>query len=287
MGGAAPERDKLTLITSPAIASFGLWVEQLIAESTGKEGKGILPIAGEPLFSPLYYRDDRLFIYLKVAGDAVRTVERKVEALRAAGFPVVTYELKDRYGLGAEFFRWEFATAVAGSLLGVHPFDQPNVQQSKDITAGLIRKFEQSGWLPEVGGGMTLRELLEQAQPCNYFCINAYVRQSYALDAAFRDLRRAVVQRHGIATSLGYGPRFLHSTGQYHKGGPNSGLFLQITARHGKDIPIPGEKYGFSVLADAQALGDRDALQKAGRKVAHVKLESVSAAAIRLLAREI
>ena len=284
---ASQGRDKLTLVTSPSIGSFGLWVEQLIAESTGKGGKGIIPIAGEPLMDPARYGDDRLFIYLRLEGDDNAATDAAIDGLESLGQPLVRLELRDRYDLGAEFFRWEFATAVAGAVLGIHPFDQPNVQEAKDLTARVLQEHQSSGELPQVEATSSLGELLAQAGPGDYLAIMAYLHQTPELDQALADLRRRVLEKYQIATTVGYGPRFLHSTGQLHKGGPGTGLFLQFTGDNRKDVPIPGEPYTFGVLADAQALGDLRALQGLGRRVARVHLDSDQAAAIRRLGEEL
>ena len=273
-GHALQGRDKLTLVLSPSIASFGLWVEQLIAESTGKEGRGIIPVNAEPLAAPSCYGDDRLFVYVRLGGDDNDALDAAVEALEASGHPVVRLELKDRYDLGAEFFRWQFATAVAGSVLGIHPFDQPDLQQAKDETARGLQEHRETGRLPEPEEGGSLEELLSQAKPGDYLGILAYVRETPETNEAFTELRKRVMERYHIATTVGYGPRFLHSTGQVHKGGPNSGLFLQISAERGDDIPVPLEPYTFGVLADAQTLGDMRALKAQGRRVAGVRLKA-------------
>ncbi len=265
-------RDKLTLITSPAISSFGLWVEQLIAESTGKEGKGIIPIVGEPLLEPARYGDDRLFVYLRLEGDDNSAVDMAIERIRSSAQPVLVLELRDRYDLGAEFYRWEFATAIAGAILGIHPFNQPNVQQAKDATERVLQEYIASGRLPEIEPADSLANLLTEAHKGRYLAIMAYVHQTPGVDKALAELRRKVVERYGITTTLGYGPRFLHSTGQLHKGGPATGLFLQITADHEKNLPIPGKPYTFGVMADAQALGDLQALQSLGWPVIRVHL---------------
>ena len=258
--------DKLTLVTSPSISGFGLWVEQLIAESTGKDGKGIIPVAGEPLVDPARYSDDRLFVYLRMEGDDNTVADAAIAGIESSGQPVLRLELRDRHDLGAEFFRWEFATAVAEAILGIHPFDQPNVQQAKDLTGQVLQEYQASGRLPQVEVASSVTGLLSQARPGDYLAIMTYVRQTPETDRALADLRRRVMERNGIATTLGYGPRFLHSTGQLHKGGPNTGLFLQVTADREEDLPIPGEPYSFGVLANAQALGDRRALRSARRQ---------------------
>ena len=267
-------RDKLTLVTSPSIAGFGLWAEQLIAESTGKEGRGIIPVAGEPLMDPACYGNDRLFVYLRLEGDDNAPTDAAIAAVEASGQPVERLKLQDPYDLGAEFFRWEFATAVAGAVLGIHPFDQPNVQQAKDQTIAGLQEHSESGRLPNVEAPGSIAGLLSTARPGDYLAIMAYIRQTPETDRALADLRRGIAERHGIATTLGYGPRFLHSTGQVHKGGPDSGLFLQLTADYRVDLPVPGESYTFGALAQAQALGDLKALLALGRRVARIRLTS-------------
>ena len=265
-------RDKLTFVTTPTLSSVGLWAEQLIAESLGKEGLGIVPVANEPLLGPAHYGDDRVFAYLRLDGDDAQASDDAVAALEAVGHPVLRFTLRDRADLAAEFYRWEFATAVAGAVLGVNPFDQPNVQTAKDKTAEVLSAYERDGALPETPSTLSVVELLAQAAPGDYLCIMAYVHQTPDVDAALASLRLRVMQGHAIATTSGYGPRFLHSTGQLHKGGPASGLFLQITTDHPNDIDVPGQGYSFGTLADAQALGDLQALQAAGLRVARVRL---------------
>jgi len=280
-------RDKLTLVTSPSIGSFGLWVEQLIAESTGKEGKGIVPVAGEPLAAPDRYGADRLFVYLRLDDDDNAATDAAIDEIQSSGQPVVRLDLRDKYDVGAEFFRWEMATAVAGAVLRIHPFDQPNVQAAKDMTEGVLGQFESRGELPEMAASGSLRGLLADAKPGDYLSIMAYVRQTPEVDKALDALREQVMERHGIATTLGYGPRFLHSTGQLHKGGPGSGLFLQLTADFGQDVSIPGQSFTFGVLADAQALGDLQALQASQRRASRVHLGSDVPAGILALAGEL
>ena len=273
-------RDKLTLVTSPSFESFGLWIEQLIAESTGKEGKGIIPVAGEPLLAPEFYAADRLFIYLRLKSDNDRATDIAINALKSYQ-PVIVLEMNDGLDIGAEFFRWEFATAVAGKILGIHPFNGPDVQKAKDATERLLSDYVKSKRLPRVKTTGSLSNLLSQAGPGNYFTIMAYVRQTAEVDDVLTTLRRQVMEKYHIATTLGYGPRFLHSTGQLHKGGPNTGLFFQITTNHKNDLPIPGEPYTFGVVADAQALGDLQALQALGRRVVSIRLKQDDTASMR------
>jgi len=265
-------RDKLTVLTSPTLSSFGLWAEQLIAESLGKEGKGIIPIAGEPMLAPQNYGDDRLFVYLRFDGDNDAKTDGAVEALRAAGHPVVQLDLRDRYDVGAEFYRWEFATAVAGAVLEVNPFDQPNVQSAKDKTAEVLKVYAATGSLPTQDATASFEELLSQASTGDYLAIMAYVEQTPEADAALAALRQRVMEKCHIATTVGYGPRFLHSTGQLHKGGPTTGLFLQITSSYQHNVSIPGQDYSFGTLADAQSLGDIQTLDSLGRRTARVYL---------------
>jgi len=277
-------RDKLTLITSPSLSSFGLWVEQLIAESTGKEGKGIIPVVGEPLVDPAAYGNDRLFVYLRLKDDNNSATDQAMDSIRSSGQPVLTLETQDRYDLGAEFYRWEFATTVAGAILGIHPFNQPDVQRAKDATNRMLKEYTASGHLPQVETAGSPAELLEKAEKCSYLAIMAYLHQTPEVDKALTELRKKVLERYHIATTLGYGPRFLHSTGQLHKGGPDTGLFLQITSSHQMDVPIPGEAYTFGVVADAQALGDLQALQSLGRRVVRIHLNQVDGETISRLA---
>lgn len=282
--------DKLTIITDEKIASLGLWIEQLIAESTGKEGKGIIPIAGEPLAAPSSYGDDRLFVSISVQGTGENP---QLKALEAAGHPVVYRQLSDVYDLGAEFFVWELATAFAGWRLGINPFDQPNVQESKDATKALLEKYKSEGKLQEQvavasDGQLTLysgdasssaasipevlRAYCAKINPGDYVALLAYIEESPETEAALERIRMSVRDATRAATTMGYGPRFLHSTGQLHKGGPDSGVFIQITAPDKVDFPIPGEPYTFSILKDAQALGDFQSLLAHGRRAIRVDL---------------
>ena len=295
-GHAAEGRDKLTLITSKEISSFGLWAEQLVAESTGKSGKGIIPVAGgptcgEPLLAPEHYGRDRQFVYLRRAGANNDFADTAVAALAAAGQPVVEIGLADGYDLGGEFFRWEIAVAAAGALLGIHPFDQPDVQQSKDLTNELLLDRAPSNGVPPPHD--LPEALLSGVSPGEYLAVLAYVHQTPEMDSALSDLRAAVMARWHIATTVGYGPRYLHSAGQLHKGGPAKGRFLFLTAEEGLELPVPGEGYSFKMLAQAQAVGDLQTLRECGRPVAHVHLTGHDAspdkrpAAVRKLAASI
>ena len=268
-------RDKLTLVISEPIASLGDWIEQLVAESTGKEGRGILPVVGEPLRPPLYYGDDRLFVHLRLDGHD--SYDAALEALQRAGFPVVRLCLRDRYDLGEQFFLWEMATAVAAYRLGIHPFDQPDVEAAKVMARKMVAAYTATGQLPtDEPAPLTaaaLHAFLAQARPGDYIALQAYLQPSDETDAALRALRSRLRDRLRLATTAGYGPRFLHSTGQLHKGDAGHGLFIQLTADDPRDVPIP-DKAGspassitFGVLKMSQALGDRQALLEAGRRV--------------------
>ncbi len=280
-------RDKLTLITSPSVSSFGLWVEQLIAESTGKEGKGIIPVTTEPLLDPSYYESDRMFVYLRLREEETTEIDRTVEQIGLQGHPVITLEMSDRYDLAAEFFRWEFATAVAGVVLGIHPFNQPDVQRAKDATQRVLRNYIEQGRLPIVRMDDDLPQLLAGAKKGDYLAIMAYINQTEEVDQVLADFRRKITENYRIVTTLGYGPRFLHSTGQLHKGGPNTGLFIQITSKHHHHLPIPGKPYSFGIVADAQALGDFEALQSMGRRIIRIQAAQDNAAGISKLINNI
>jgi transaldolase / glucose-6-phosphate isomerase len=272
---AVQGRNKLTLVASPKVATFGYWVEQLLAESTGKEGKGIVPIEGEPLGRPPVYGDDRLFVYIRMDADAPN---RAVAALEKAGQPVVTLTLRDKLDLGGEFLRWEIATAIAGSVLGIDPFDQPNVQESKDNTKRVLAKFKSAGKLPAAVSTPAskarpgVKGLIARAKPSAYFAIMAYTARTATSEAAIAAIRTAVRDSTHIATTAGYGPRFLHSTGQLHKGGPKTGLFLQIVQQDTQDVPIPGQPFSFSILKQAQSLGDLQSLTSRRLPVLRVTL---------------
>ncbi|MCC7129448.1 MAG: bifunctional transaldolase/phosoglucose isomerase [Anaerolineae bacterium] len=282
-------RDKLTFITSAEVCNFGDWVEQLIAESTGKDGKGILPVVGEAVGLPENYADDRAFVYLRLADE--HDFDVPVLALEFAGHPVVRLDMKDLYDLGGQFFLWEFAIAVAGQRLGIQPFDQPNVEAAKVQARNMVEAYKQSGALPSLtpllqeqgisiygeSTGKTLQEVasdfLGGAQPGSYIALQAYLPPSSACDASLLALRTELRQRTRLAVTTGYGPRFLHSTGQLHKGDAGHGLFIQITHQADEDTPIPDEagktdsSLSFGVLELAQALGDRQALLDNRRKV--------------------
>jgi transaldolase/glucose-6-phosphate isomerase len=288
-------RDKITFVVSSGIDTFGMWAEQLIAESTGKEGKGLVPVDGERLGRVSAYSNDRVFVYLRLAKARNPALDHKVSALEKAGHPAICLQLRDAYDISAEFFRWEFAVAIAGALLGINPFDQPNVQESKDNTQRVLesrkakdkrQKAEKPAWeneqltvcSTEVLDGAknlrnTLRAFFKLAQHGDYLALMAYLAQTPKDHAALQAIRVAARDKLKIATTLGYGPRFLHSTGQLHKGGPNSVLSVQITVDDAVDAAIPGEPYSFSTLKRAQALGDWQALRSHGRRALRVHLK--------------
>ncbi|MBA3740897.1 MAG: transaldolase [Chloroflexi bacterium] len=290
-------RDKLTILTSPRLAAFGDWAEQLIAESTGKAGKGIVPIVGETVAELAEYGDDRCFVHLRFADESDPAMSALADEEIVLDGPL---------DIGAEFVRWEVATAVAGIVLGIDPFDQPNVQESKDATKELLTAFRTNGSLPQAGplvseAGISVtadpitlgdtpvtvdgavRQLLDLLQPGrDYFAILAYLPPDPAVAERLQRIRDRVRQAHGVATTLGFGPRFLHSTGQLHKGGPDTGVFLQLTADPAKDLPIPGWDESFGTLIAAQALGDLVSLQRRGRRALRLHFADLEAGLDRL-----
>ena len=294
-------RDKLTLICHPQIASLGLWIEQLIAESTGKEGKGILPVAGEPLGTVSGYGDDRLFVSISI-GEPDSATKSALDVLTAAGHPVIYRSLRDIYDLGEEFFLWEFATAVGGWVLGINPFDQPNVQEAKDATKAILEEYKTSGSLAQTqpvlsDGALSfysanastpatssaielLSSYLGSAKPGDYIAFQNFLRETDQSDAIIEQLRVKLRDATRCATTAGYGPRYLHSTGQLHKGGPANGLFIQLTASNQQDVPIAGEAFSFEVLKNAQALGDLRSLESSGRRVLRIDLGTNAAAGL-------
>ncbi|MCI0551194.1 MAG: bifunctional transaldolase/phosoglucose isomerase [Anaerolineae bacterium] len=284
-------RDKLTFVLSQKINSFGDWVEQLISESTGKEGKGILPVVGETVGNPEVYDKDRVFVYIKLADDS--TYDESVLALENAGHPIIRLFLDDVYDLGGQFFLWEMATAVAGTRLGINPFDQPNVEAAKILARKMVAEFSEKGALPKAESAPLtaagLKNFLEQAQPGGYIAIQAYVPPTVETDRALLDLRTHLRDETRLATTLGYGPRFLHSTGQLHKGDAGKGLFIQITSQAVDDGVIPDEAgksawtLTFGALKTAQALGDAQALRDGCRKVIHFDLGTDSLSGLKSL----
>jgi transaldolase / glucose-6-phosphate isomerase len=301
-------RDKVTIITSPGIYDLGAWLEQLLAESTGKSGKGIIPVDRERLCKPGVYGADRVFVYLRLESDPDKEQAASVDALVKAGHPVVRIVLPDIYSLGQEFFRWEFATAVAGSLIGINAFNQPDVEASKTETRKLTAEYESTGKLPSetpfftgegaklyadlknaaaLKGGATLAGFLkkhvDRVGEGDYFAVLGYITMNDAHEEALQAIRLAVRDNKRVATVLGFGPRFLHSTGQAYKGGPNSGVFLQITCDDAMDILVPGQKYTFGVVKSAQARGDFAVLAERGRRALRVHLGKDVAAGLATL----
>ncbi len=287
-------RDKVTFLMPAPLAPLGMWLEQLLAESTGKEGTGLLPVAGEAAGPPAAYGGDRVFVHLDFRQMPAAPLAQAVAALRQAGHPVVAIDLDDAYDLGREMFRWEVATATAGAVLGINPFDQPNVQESKDNTNRLLAQVKAAGSLPreepsvteaplslygQKGGDLSeaLARFLGQAQGGDYAAVLAYLTEEPATGEALEAIRLTLRDRLKVATTVGFGPRYLHSTGQLHKGGPNTGLFLLLTADVREDPPIPGQPYGFAPFFQAQALGDLESLRRHGRRVVRVHLGAAAA----------
>ena len=294
-------RNKITIVTSSGIHDLGAWLEQLIAESTGKQGKGLIPVDREALGLPQVYGNDRVFVHLRLASEPDSAQQQKLDALRNAGHPVVEIELADVYDLGQEFFRWEIATAVAGAILKINPFNQPDVEASKIVTRQLTEAYENSGRLPEEApffeedgiklladerNASNLRSLaagerslagflrahLNQAGPGDYCALLAYIEMNSAHEEMLQAMRHAVRDTKRVATCLGFGPRFLHSTGQAYKGGPNTGIFLQITCDDANDLPVPGQKYTFGIVKAAQARGDFQVLADRKRRALRIHL---------------
>ncbi len=305
-------RDKVTLFASPRIRAFGAWLEQLLAESTGKQGRGLIPIDGEEPAPPDRYGPDRVFVLVRLASEPDREREAAVRRLEEAGHPVIRIDLTDPHDLGGEFLRWEIATAVAGSILGINPFDQPDVEASKVATRELTARYEESGALPPespIAAGEDLRLFtdprnaealgreargdrnvtaliaahLRRLAAGDYFGLLAYVERCEEHDAPLQGIRHAVRDARRVATCLGYGPRFLHSTGQAYKGGPDSGVFLQITCDDRRDRPVPGRRYTFGVVKAAQARGDFRVLAERGRRALRVHLPAGVAEGLRRL----
>ena len=308
MGVAATRfgRDKVTIIASPGIADLGAWLEQLLAESTGKHGRGLIPLAGEPLATPERYGSDRFFAYLELDGQGDPSQRQAVAALERAGHPVARISVKDIWHIGQEFFRWEIATAVAGAIIGIDPFNQPDVEASKDKTRALTDDYEKSHSLPkqepvfrenglalyadprnaaELGRHNTLVGYLKShfgrvhagAKSGDYVALLAYIERNEAHTQALTAMRTCIRDKTRAATCLGFGPRFQHSTGQAYKGGPNSGVFLQITCDDPADIDVPGHSYSFGVVKAAQARGDLEVLVERGRRALRVHLKDVDA----------
>lgn len=292
-------RDKLTIFTSPEIYDIGAWLEQLIAESTGKNGVAIIPVDREPIQPAVSYGSDRVFVYVKLAGSADTT---DLAELYAAGHPVIQIEITDKYDIGAEFFRWEFATAVAGAVMGINPFDQPDVESAKIEARKITDEYEQTGSLSEEipffekagiklfsseDYAARLTGMVDEPTPAellsahfanvedgDYFAVLGYVEMNAENERLLQTIREKVLEKRLAATCLGFGPRFLHSTGQAYKGGPNSGMFLQITTDDKTDLPVPGQKFTFGVVKAAQSRGDFQVLLDRGRRALRVHLSS-------------
>jgi len=295
---AAAGRDKLTFITPPPLRSLGLWMEQLIAEGTGKDGKGIVPVTGEPLGPPEVYGDDRVFVYIHTHSAKTAEIEQKLAALEAAGHPVLRHTLHDPLDLGEEFFLWEFAIAVAAAVLGVNAFDQPNVQESKDNTKRLLVEHVQNGSFTQQSlivadnvlrvfgdaetrdllrrGGSSLQEIIAahigRVKPNDYVALTQFIEELNNYESLLQEIRAAIRDEKKVATTSGYGPRFLHSTGQLQKGGPDTGVFIQLTSDDINDMEVPGEKFTFGVLKQAQALGDFESLANRHRRAIRIDL---------------
>jgi transaldolase / glucose-6-phosphate isomerase len=306
-------RDKVTLLASPPIDGLGAWLEQLLAESTGKQGRGLIPVDREPLAER--HGADRVFVSTRLAAGADPGQDAAVDALERAGHPVIRIAVESAYDLGAEFFRWEIATAVAGAILGINPFDQPDVEGSKVATRRLTEAYERAGQLPpeapilETGAmrffadganaaalaaagapstaDAMLRAHLHRLRPGDYAALLAYVEMTDAHEARLQAMRRRILDRFDVATALGFGPRFLHSTGQAYKGGPNTGVVLQVTSDDAVDLPVPGQRYTFGVVKAAQARGDLEVLAERGRRALRVHLGPDVAAGLDALAAAI
>ncbi len=313
MGVAANHgRDKITIITSPGIFDLGAWLEQLIAESTGKIGKGIIPVDREKLAKPNVYGNDRLFAYLRLANKPNKAQDEAVAAVEKAGHPVVRITLPNIYAIGQEFFRWEIATAVAGSIIGIDAFNQPDVEASKIETKKLTSQYEATGSLPPespffvskdaklfadeknaaaLSGGKTFDEILKthlsRIGAGDYFAVLGYIPMNAENEKALQAIRTSVRDAKKVATCLGFGPRFLHSTGQAYKGGPNSGVFLQITCDDASDLAVPGQKYTFAVVKAAQARGDFAVLAERGRRALRVHLGKNLKSGLNVLAKAV
>ena len=305
-------RDKVTLVTSPKLWDLGAWLEQLLAESTGKNGRGLIPVDLEEIATPDMYGEDRVFVYIRLKDDANAEQDAGMENLRAAHFPVIQIDMADLSGLGAEFFRWEYATAVAGAVLNINPFDQPNVQESKDFTAELTQAFEKEGVLPiqtpflidddvliyaDVANAQTLGTienlnsciagLLNQIRAGDYVALCAYLDMNEDIVAVLQALRHRIRNVYRVATTLGFGPRFLHSTGQLHKGGANNVVVLQLTSDDVTDVDIPGRAFSFGILKQSQALGDAHALSSRKRRAIRIHFKTDVIAGIQRVKRAV
>lgn len=291
---ARRRRDKVTIVASPGIGALGAWIEQLVAESTGKRGMGLVPVDGETLGPPEAYGSDRVFVAMILASDADVARDRRLEALATAGHPVLRIDVREATDLGGLAYQWEIATAVAGAILGLHPFDQPDVEAAKIASRALMEEWERSGRLPEdpAASGQSplsdrLRAHLGRIVPDDYLAVLAFTPETERIVAALQLLRHAVRDARRVATCLGFGPRFLHSTGQLHKGGPATGVFLQITCDDAEPCSVPGRPYGFSIVKAAQAAGDRQVLEERGRRILHVHVTGDVATGVERLAADV
>ena len=305
-------RDKVTLVTSPKLWDLGAWLEQLLAESTGKNGRGLIPVDLEEIAAPDVYGEDRVFVYIPLKDDANAEQDAGIENLRSANFPVIQIDVAELLDLGAEFFRWKYATAVAGAVLNINPFDQPNVQESKDFTAELTRAFEKEGILPvqkpflidddvlfyaDVVNAQTLGTienlnsciagLRNQIRPGDYVALCAYLDMNEDIVAVLQALRHRIRNVYRVATTLGFGPRFLHSTGQLHKGGANNVVVLQLTSDDVTDVDIPGRAFSFGILKQSQALGDAHALSSRKRRAIRIHFKTDVIAGIQRVKRAV
>jgi len=290
-------RDKVTFLTAPSMAAFPVWAEQLIAESTGKEGRGIVPVVDEPAGAPGVYGRDRLFVYLRTRRSGGGRLEMRLKALEKAGHPVVRIELHDGMDLGAEFFRWEVAVAAAGALLKVHPFNQPDVEFAKELARSAMGSGGETGkgdhaiereTFSAADPGLlsqALESWLATARAGDYIGLQAFLVPAPKTTRALEKIRMALRDRLRLATTFGYGPRFLHSTGQLHKGGPGTGLFLQLVDDPTEDLPVPETDYTFATLIRAQATGDWQALRQQGRRVLRINLGHDVAGGLKRLAK--
>ena len=299
-------RDKLTIISSPKIASFAFWIEQLVAESTGKEGKGIVPVEGEAVGDPSLYGQDRQFVYLTLKASPDPELDSKVASLEKEGFPVIRIPLHDHLDMAGQFLLWEMATAVAGKILEINPFDEPNVSESKENTAKVLDEYQKTKKIEfpvpsyeangislywEDGPQVSIREafwkFMDQGNSNDYVALMAYLERSPSNQRALQELRHMIRNRTRLATTLGFGPRFLHSTGQLHKGGAGNILFVQITVDDQEDITIPGEEYTFGILKQSQALGDFHSLQQRGFRTLQIHLKGDAEAGLKKLIKMI
>lgn len=287
--------DKATFLASPSLEAFPAWLEQLIAESTGKNGKGIIPVVDEPPASPSAYGQDRFFVSICLDGDDSSSLDQRLKMLEAAGYPVIRIQLREKIDIGQEFFRWEVAVAAAGAAIGIHPFNQPDVEAAKELARKAMQQAGSKGQDHGLQGadlvaaakhaeiGQALKKWLAQVKPGEYMTIQAYLHSTHGTTDRLQQIRWTLLDRFGVATTLGYGPQFLHSTGQLHKGGPNTGLFLQLVYDVVDDLPVPETDYSVAALIQAQALGDSQALRERGRRVLRVHLGSEVARGLKQL----